>query len=333
MPAPRGPHEDAIPIDEKIPPLDQIDPHALGEEAVFEIGGVVHARAQQNRRGLRHRFRCDILQHVEKRRRIVVVGEHVVIVEERREHPLDHLPVLQHVADTRRRAGVVFQHEILAVGGADQVGAADVDVDSSRHIDANELASKEAALEHEPCRHHAVSQDVLLVVDIPEKEVQGVDSLRETCLDLPPFRGRNDSRYGVHRPHPFDPFLGAVDREAHAVLPHREIGHRLAAAKIVRAGLQEPLVERLIMRTNRGRVGIRPVKHFVVGSAELIGSEQVVLRGKRALRARTKGSGGGLRRRHPPFSLTKTPCSLLCDSPRGLPEQVSRHFQDEERIR
>ena len=123
---------------------------------MFEVGGVVHARAEQHRRGLRCRFRCDVLQHIEKGCRIVVVGEHVVVVEQRRKDPLDDLPVLQHVADARRRAGVVLEHEILAVGGTDQVGTADVDVDPTRHVDANEFAAKKRPLQYKPGRHHAV---------------------------------------------------------------------------------------------------------------------------------------------------------------------------------
>ena len=269
---------------------------------MLEVGGVVHARAEQDSRRLRHRLRRDVLQHVEQRRRIVVVGKHVVVVEQRRKHPLDDLSVLQHVADARRCAGVVLEHEVFTVGGPNEVGAADVDVDPSRHIHADKLAAEEGPLQHEPGGHHAVPQDVLLVVDIPEKEVECVDPLGEAGLDLPPFRGRNDPRHRVHRPHPFDALLGTVDREADAVLPHRKIGHRLAAAEILRARLQQPLVERLIVGAGHRLAGPQSADHFVVGRAEFIAGEEALLRGNRALRARTEGSGRGLVGTHPPFS-------------------------------
>ena len=46
--AARRPHEDAVLIDDQVAALDQLDAHPLGEEAVLEVGRVVHARAEQH---------------------------------------------------------------------------------------------------------------------------------------------------------------------------------------------------------------------------------------------------------------------------------------------
>ena len=138
---------------------------------MLKVGRVIHTRAEEHDGRLCCRFRRDVLQDIKQGCGIVIVGEHIVVVKQRRKYSLDDLPVLQHVADARRRAGIVFKHQILAVGRPDQVGAADVDVDPPRHVDADKFPPEEASLQHEPRRHHAVAENVLLVVDVPEKQV------------------------------------------------------------------------------------------------------------------------------------------------------------------
>ena len=272
--SPRGSHENAVTVDEQVAALDQFDSHPLREKAVLEIGGVVHARAEQNDGGVGHRFGRDVLQHIEQGGGVVVVGQHVVVVEERRKDPLEHLPVLQHVAHARRSSGIVLEHEILAVCGPNKVRAADVDVNPARHVGADELPAEGGSLKHEPRGHHPIAEDVLLVVDVPEKEIERVDPLREPGLDLPPLSGRDDPRHRIHRPDPFDSLLGAIDRESDAVLTHRQIGHRLATAKVLRRRLPQPFGQGLIVGPGHDLgPGLR-AEHLVIRCAEFVVGKQ-----------------------------------------------------------
>ena len=128
------------------------------------------------------------LQHVEQGGRVVVGGAHVVLLEDLREDALEHLAVLQHVADARRRAAVVLQDEVAAVGVADQVGAADVDVDVARHRRAHELAAEERALVDQARVDDAVAEDELVVVDVLEEQVQRGEALHQAparCAPTP----------------------------------------------------------------------------------------------------------------------------------------------------
>ena len=110
------------------------------------------------------------------------------MLEDLREDPLQHLPVLQHVADAGGRPAVVLQHQVSAVRVADQVGAADVDVDVARHRRAHELAAEEAALVDQPRVHDAVAQDVLVVIDVFQEQVQRGQPLHQPALDVCPLR-------------------------------------------------------------------------------------------------------------------------------------------------
>jgi hypothetical protein len=161
-----------------------------------------------------------------------------------------------------------------------------VNVDPTRHIDPDELPPEKAPLKHEPRGHHSVAENPLLVVDVPEKEIEGRDALDEPFLDPPPLGRRDDSRHRIHRPDPLDALLRTVDREPYAVLPHRKVGHRLALAEVVGRCLGQPLTE-------RGVVGSRPVgrgKHLVVGQAEFVAGEHRFLRSRRP-----RGIDGGVR--------------------------------------
>ncbi len=106
---------------------------------------------------------------------------------------------------------------------------------SRGHRRAHELAAEEGALVDQPRVDHAVAEDELLVVDVLEEQVERGEPLHQALLDVLPLVGRDDARHRVHRPDALDAFFLAVDGEADAVLEHRQVGHRLAAAELVGA--------------------------------------------------------------------------------------------------
>ncbi len=108
----------------------------------------------------------DEAEHVEERGRVIVGAANVVLLEDLREDPLEHLAVLEHVADARGGAAVVLQHQVTAVRVADQVGAADVDVNVLGNGGAHELAAEESTLVDQLRVDDAVAEDELIVVDV-----------------------------------------------------------------------------------------------------------------------------------------------------------------------
>ena len=127
-----GPHVDDVVVDEQIASLDQLDAHLAGEERVLEVGRVEHARCEQHDGGVGALRRGQGAQGGQQRLAVLIHRPHVVAAEQQREHPLDHLPVREHVAHAARHAQVVFEHREAAIGQSHQVGAGHRDIVSRR---------------------------------------------------------------------------------------------------------------------------------------------------------------------------------------------------------
>ena len=76
----------------------------------------------------------------------------------------------------------------VAVLEADEIGAADGDVDVARDLEAGHLAAELRAGVDELAGDDAVFEDAAFVVDVFEEEVEGGDALGEAALDLGPTR-------------------------------------------------------------------------------------------------------------------------------------------------
>ena len=72
---------------------------------------------------------------------VVVDRPDVVLLKEQREDLLHHLAVFENIAHARRRPAVVLEHQVVAVGIADQVDARDMDVNVPRHLQPDAFAA------------------------------------------------------------------------------------------------------------------------------------------------------------------------------------------------
>jgi hypothetical protein len=131
-------------------------------------------------------------------------------------------------ARLRRAAAVVFEHVVLAICAADQIAAADVDVDVAWHIDPAELRAVMLRLFDVKSWDHLVLEDLLVMVDVVEKQIQGHDSLGQTGLERFPFMGWHHPWYRIKRKYPFGPLLVMVDIEGDALAEEIELGIRFA---------------------------------------------------------------------------------------------------------
>ena len=107
---------------------------------MLEVGGVRHARREDDHHRLLGPLGCGVEERVEQEVRIVLDGPHRVGAEKLGEDAAQDVAVLEHVGDARRAAAVVLEDEVFAAAVADQIGADDVGVDALGRDHAEQLA-------------------------------------------------------------------------------------------------------------------------------------------------------------------------------------------------
>ena len=114
--------------------------------------------------------------------------------EEFREQAQHDFPVLQHVGDAGGRARVVLEHvEALGVD-ANDVDAADMNIDVVRYLLAVHFRPKHRILKHQFFRHDASLENLASGVDVAEEEIDGFDALFEPGAQNVPLGGGKDAR-------------------------------------------------------------------------------------------------------------------------------------------
>ena len=113
------------------------------------------------------------MEHVQQVVRIGLHRTDACGFEDRRESSLERVAVFEKVGGSRRAAAVVFEDVVLAIAGAHEVGAADVNVNVTRDIHATELRTVVCRVFHKIRGDHAFLDDLLIVVDVVEEGVEG----------------------------------------------------------------------------------------------------------------------------------------------------------------
>ena len=125
----------------------------------------------------------QVLQRIEQPAAVVVDRADCRALEQLRKRLLHQLPILQHVRHAGRAAQIVFEHVVLAVGIAHQVGARDVAPHAARRLQADALLAEALAVAT-TCSGSTPSRTTsLLVVQIVDQHVQRGDSLLEPTLE------------------------------------------------------------------------------------------------------------------------------------------------------
>ena len=158
--------------------FDQLDTHLPSKVSVLKVSRVEDSRRKQNDVRLRPAFRRERPQRPQQKLRVLLDRLDVVCPEELREDALHDAAVGQHVADAARHAQIVFQNHEVAVFEPDKVRSADRDVDVSRHLESNHLATEVFAAVNHFSRDDAVGQDSAFVVNIAQKHIERGDPLR-----------------------------------------------------------------------------------------------------------------------------------------------------------
>ncbi len=160
--------------------------------------------------------------------------------EQLRKQPQHDLPVLQHVGDARRRAGIVLEH-VEGVGiDPHDVDAGDVHVDVVRHLLAVHFRPEHPVLEHQVLGHDAGLEDLAPAVDVADIGVERLDALLEAGAQGVPFGGGEDARQHVERDQPLLRLGFAVDREGDADAAEQQLGLAPPIVEHVVGNLAEP---------------------------------------------------------------------------------------------
>ncbi len=138
--------------------------------------------------------------------------------------PQHDLPVLQHVGDPGRRAGIVLEHvEDVGIDPHD-VDAGDMHVDVVWHFLAVHLRPEHRVLEHQVLGDDTGPEDLAPAVDVADVVVDGFDPLLEPAAQDVPFGGCQDAWQHVERDEPLLCVGLAIDREGDADAAEQELG-------------------------------------------------------------------------------------------------------------
>src|SRR5579875_1930975 len=118
----------------------------------------------------------------------MLYGPNTALTKQKREDLLHHLAAGKHVRNAAGNAQIVLQHHEFSAGQANQVCAADTDVNISCHLYTAHLTPEMLAGIDHLARHNAVANDAPFVVDVLQKEIESRYPLRQAAFNRLPLR-------------------------------------------------------------------------------------------------------------------------------------------------
>ena len=211
------------------------------------------------------------MQHVEQVARVGIHRPHAHRIENPRKRALQSIAVFQKIRCPRRTAAIVLEHIILAIGPADQIAAANVNVDVRRHIDTAKLRAIVLGLLDVEAWDDAILEDALVVIDVVEKQVERHDPLGEAGLKVLPLARRHDPRDRIERENPLGTAVVVVNIEGDPLTQEIQLGAGLAREEIPRIDVAEAVLQRAAMRPHVTIGG----EHFIVKNSGIVALEQI----------------------------------------------------------
>src|SRR5438876_8323418 len=189
---------------------------------MLKISGIVNARRQQHDGGVLFSGGRDVSKNVEQFLAVIFHRPDPMLGEEIWKNTAHDLPILNDIGDAGRAAGIILEHEKVAVSIAHQIGAANVDVNVVRDVEVHELRAEMGRLPHVILGNHTIAQNRLAVIDVVQEKIERGDSLFQTALDFLPFSGRDNSRNQIERKNSLGPLGVTINSESHALAQESE---------------------------------------------------------------------------------------------------------------
>ena len=225
--------EDALVAHGQVAAFGQRDAQVARQIGMFEIRFRVRTRRQQHQAGrLAVGARAQALQHVEQA--AVAGGQplHLHLPERLGEKARDDQPVLQRVAETRRRLRPVTDHPPLPVGRSRDVEGDDVQERAARRSLSDQRAQVARMPQHQRRRQQVGRQQLLRPVGVGHDRGEQLRALRNAGLDAGPLIGFDQVGKDVQRPRPFAAPVVAVNVVGDAIVAHLTLDGAAAARKI-----------------------------------------------------------------------------------------------------
>jgi len=131
----------------------------------------------------------EIIQGIAQLEGILIDRADATGIEQAWEEVLHQMSIFQHITDAGGTSQVVFEHVNLTIRMPDQVRPGDMNPYISRGIHAHALFSKSLGCQQDVFRDSVGFQNLLVVIEIVYKEIQGFDALFEAAFHLCPFGG------------------------------------------------------------------------------------------------------------------------------------------------
>ena len=213
---------------------------------MLEIRGVVDPWREHDDRRIGISSRRDIAECGEEFLRVAVHRPDSVAAEKLWENPLHRLAVFQDIRNPRRATAIVLEHEILPVRSANEIGAADMDINSVWHIQPDEFRPVVLRGADDFEWDHSFLHDSLVVVDIVEKKIQCSQALLQAALQVSPLVRRDDARHEIKRHDPLGALIAAIHGECDSLVEIRAFRHGALALESggvhIRETPEKPLV-------------------------------------------------------------------------------------------
>ena len=158
-----------------------------------------------------------MVKHVQQILRVRIDRTHSQGFKNSGKCPLQRIAIFQQIRSTGRAAAIVLEHVINPVAPTDQIASANVNVSIRRHIDSPELRAVVLRLLDVETRNHLILQDLLIVINIVQKQIQGDDALRESSLQVFPLARRHHPRDRIKRENPLGPLVVVIHVERDAL--------------------------------------------------------------------------------------------------------------------
>ena len=142
----------------------------------------------------------------------------MVLGKELGKNALHCLTVFQHVGNAGRTSAVVFKYGIDSVTVANEVRAADMDVNVLRDVETHELGPKVLRAPDNPLWNDLLLDDPLLVVDVVQEQIQSDEALNEAAFNVLPLLRRYNARDQIKWENTLRAFVAAVDSEGNSLI-------------------------------------------------------------------------------------------------------------------
>lgn len=149
------------------------------------------------------------------------------------------LAIFDHVGNSRRAAAVVFEDEVFPLVITNEIRSADMNVDVFGRTEIHHLLPEVFSRHDDLPGNDPVLDDLLVVVDVVKKEVQGGDSLDQPFLQRGPFAGGNDSWNHVEGEDLFGALFVPVNSEGDALIEESQVDRLLPSLEFLFAQVRK----------------------------------------------------------------------------------------------